>query len=164
MVGDDGLRAFISYAHDDLRMLERLLVHLDNLTRAFGITFWHDHSIEAGSHFDSTIEAAINDAHLFLVLVSPASLASAFIRNRELPAIERRANAVNGMVVPIVLAPCPWQDLVGSLQALPIHGRRLRPITEWRRQDDGHATAVAQLHRDVAAHFQLTAAKEPPHH
>ena len=156
------IKGFISYAHDDLRMLERLLVYLDDLTRAFDITFWHDESIDAGAHWNKQIEAAINDSDLFLLLTSPSSLASRFIQNRELPAIVKRANAINGKVVPIVLTHCPWQSLSRDIQALPMHARRLKPITDWRRQDDGHAAAVAQLHKAVARHFNLTPKTDSP--
>ena len=80
------IKGFISYAHGDLRMLERLLVYLDDLTRAFDITFWHDESIDAGAHWNKQIEAAINASDLFLLLTSPSSLASSFIKNREFAA------------------------------------------------------------------------------
>ncbi len=156
------IKGFISYAHNDLRMLERLLVYLDDLTRAFDITFWHDDSIDAGAHWNKQIEAAINASDLFLLLTSPSSLASPYIQNRELPAIVKRANAVGGKVVPIVLMPCAWQSLSRDIQALPMHARRLKPITEWRRHGDGYAAAVAQLHKAVARHFNLTPKTDSP--
>ena len=59
--------------------ISRFRMHLKALEYAFGLTFWSDDSIQAGDHWDDSILAEINRANVFLLLVSPSTIASRYI-------------------------------------------------------------------------------------
>lgn len=83
------IRLFVSYARADRdlveRLLEKLAPHLAIL-RDYRITRWIDHDLEPGEPWDPAIHAALEQADLGLMLLSPAFLASAYIAREELPA------------------------------------------------------------------------------
>ncbi len=88
---------FVSYSHQDQGALSAFLSALD----ATGIErdlVWSDRDIDAGERWSERIDAAIDSAQVAVVLVSPAALASAFIRDKELPplltATERPSGAL----------------------------------------------------------------------
>lgn len=155
------MRGFISYAHDDVAFLERFRVHLKAVEEAFGVTFWSDESLRAGHHWNDTIRDAINQADVFVMLVSPSWIASKFIRDEERPAINARCAAIKGLIVPVVLMPCDWERVVGSLQVAPIQGRRPLPVTNWDRDDHGFDAARVQIHAAIRDHFSVTDARYP---
>ncbi len=59
------MRAFISYSHHDKAALDRLHVHLKNLTRAGHIETWYDRDILASSELDAEIERELKADELF---------------------------------------------------------------------------------------------------
>ena len=85
------MKGFISYAHDDIEMFEQFRIHLSAIERAFDISFWADESIQAGHQWNATIQHAINEADLFILLMSPAFLCSDYIIGQEIPEIGARA-------------------------------------------------------------------------
>ena len=155
------MKGFISYAHDDVAFLERFRVHLKAVEEAFGVTFWSDESLRAGHHWNDTIRDAINQAEVFLLLVSPSWIASNFIQEEERPAIEARCAAIKGLIVPVVLEPCDWERVVGRLQVAPIEGRRPLPITKWDREGHGFNAAREQIHAAIRDHFHVTDTRNP---
>ena len=155
------MRGFISYAHDDVAFLERFRVHLKAVEEAFGVTFWSDESLRAGHHWNDTIRDEINQADVFVLLVSPSWIASPFIRDEERPAINARCAAIKGLIVPVVLMPCDWEHVVGSLQIAPIEGRRPLPVTKWDYLDHGFDAARVQIHAAIRDHFHVTDARNP---
>jgi len=92
------MKGFISYAHDDIRMFGRFRKHLTATEQAYGIPFWADERIAAGHHWDDEIQQAIDAADLFILLFSPAYIASTYISAREIPAIAARVRTVNGLI------------------------------------------------------------------
>ena len=85
------MRAFISYSHNDKAALDRLHVHLKNLTREGRIETWYDRNILAGGELDAEIERELEASDLFLLLVSPDFIASDYCVEREMRrALERR--------------------------------------------------------------------------
>ena len=78
------MRAFISYSHSDKAALDRLHVHLKNLTREGRIETWYDRNILAGGELDAEIERELEASDLFLLLVSPDFIASDYCVEREM--------------------------------------------------------------------------------
>ncbi|MGE4045129.1 MAG: leucine-rich repeat domain-containing protein [Acetobacteraceae bacterium] len=155
------MKGFISYAHDDVAMLERFRSHLVALDLAFGVAFWSDDSLRAGHHWNQAIQDAINEAHVFLLLVSPSFIASDYIRRHERPAIDARCKAVNGLILPVILMPCDWQPVVNPLQAAPVQGVRLLPVTQWDRDDHAYDAARMQIHAAIRDHFRVIDRRNP---
>lgn len=118
------LSIFISYASYDNqsenpeeRWLNRLLQFLRPLELENRILVWSDTQLTAGSNWQSEIRAGIEKADAAVLLVSPAFLASDFIRTEELPRLLGKFNSsfepaqseefAEGMLIlPILLRPC----------------------------------------------------------
>jgi WD40 repeat protein len=102
------LRLFVSYAHVDAveagKLLEKLKVYC-------GVAAWDDSAIEAGDVWRASIQRAMEECDVALLLLSPGFLASAFIRDVELPQLRERC-------IPVLLKP------VGSLDTRGLQERQ----------------------------------------
>jgi hypothetical protein len=151
------IRGFISYAKNDYWALETLLVHLKAVEKALAgkIEFWADKRIEPGDYWSESIETAIRDSKLHLLLVSAAFLASDYIGRHELPAINAKY-AAGDLVVPVILRGCIWEPFVGPLQAVPTARGRVVPICDWSPRDNGFHAATAQILQTIRSHFSVS--------
>jgi hypothetical protein len=141
------MKAFISYAHRDSAMLERLHTHLAMLRREGGISDWYDREILAGGSIDREITSQLNDSRLFLALVSPDFLSSKYCYESEMQTAIKKHEAGTMVVVPIVLEPCDWlSSPLKQFKALPRDGK---PISEWTNQNAAMLDVVTELRRLV---------------
>jgi adenylate cyclase len=82
---------FISYARSDKARVAPLVTAIE----AKGWSVWWDPEISAGQQFDDQIEAALNAAKAVLVIWTPTSVASRWVRG------EAREAADRGILVPV---------------------------------------------------------------
>lgn len=144
------MRAFISYSHHDKAALDRLHVHLKNLTRGGHIETWYDRDILAGSDLNAEIARELEAADLFLLLVSPDFIASDYCVEREMKrALERHA-AGAARVVPIIVEECDWKAMgeLRQLKAVPTDGKA---ISEWANSNTAYLNIVQELRRIIEA-------------
>jgi tetratricopeptide (TPR) repeat protein len=113
----DNFTVFISYAHSDnentdpsKRWLNRLSEYLQPLVLQDRVNAWSDTDIEGGEQWDASIKAQLLDADVAVLLVSPAFLASKYIRNSELPALLMNAMDEGRTVIPIILRSCLFAE------------------------------------------------------
>lgn len=151
------MRAFISYCHHDKAALERLHVHLKNLTRGGHIETWYDRDILAGSDLNAEIERELESADIFLLLVSPDFIASDYCVEREMArALERHATG-KARMVPIIVEECDWKAMgeLRQLKAVPTDGKA---ISEWANANTAYLNVVQELRRIIDAEGQPAAA------
>lgn len=144
------MRAFISYSHHDKAALDRLHVHLKNLTRGGHIETWYDRDILAGGDLNAEIARELEAADLFLLLVSPDFIASDYCVEREMKrALERHA-AGAARVVPIIVEECDWKAMgeLRQLKAVPTDGKA---ISEWANANTAYLNVVQELRRIIEA-------------
>lgn len=115
------LPAFISYAHSDnessdpsLRWLDRLLEMMKPLKLMNSVHAWSDKEIRQGDVWNDQIQEHLyQHTRAAVLLVSPAFLASDFIRTSELPVLlhkyqtraqEKRMKPM--LIIPVILRPC----------------------------------------------------------
>lgn len=82
------VRYFLSYAHDDGKLPDKLLAELDKQLRAckdFSFQRWQDTHILPGEKWHEEIQKAAKECDFGLLLVSPAFLGSEYIGKHELP-------------------------------------------------------------------------------
>ena len=126
--GDDAtssLKIFISYSHKDETFKDELVTMLAGLQRQGIVDAWDDRRIEAGDEWNTSIQDAMNDCDLALLLVSPDYLASRFIQEEEQPKLLQRRQEMQLRVIPIIVRPCKWTSdpVLKALQALPKDGK-----------------------------------------
>jgi hypothetical protein len=139
---------FVSYAHKDnessdpsKRWLDRFKEFLEPLE----LTICSDEDIGLGDNWHAHIQKQLNGARAALLLVSPAFLASKYVRSSELPILLRNAKENNVKIIPIILRPClfaetkfkypdpktgPEEFTLASIQAAGSPNRALSEMTE----------------------------------
>lgn len=145
------MNGFISYAHTDRRMVERLRRHLNPIK---GSRFWFDGDIPAGANWKPEIVNALGRAKVILFCVTADLLWSDFVMTVEVAQARARHNSGEALVIPVILKDCMWEafDFLAGLQAVPTNAK---PVQQWKPQDPGYAEAArliaAAMQRGMAA-------------
>jgi CheY-like chemotaxis protein len=123
--GETPLKVFISYSHKDEAFKDELVIMLSSLQRRGVIDAWQDRRIEPGLEWFQSIQEAMNECQIALLLVSSDFLASEFIVGSELPELFQMRKAAGMRAVPIIVRACMWQSepVLKDLQALPKDGK-----------------------------------------
>jgi hypothetical protein len=99
----------------------------------------------AGDNFGEAIDSHINAADVILLLVSPDFIASDYCYEREMKRALDRHQQGDARVIPVIVRPCDWHDLLfGKLLATPKDGR---PITMWPNIDEAFLDVVTAIKR-----------------
>ena len=119
------LKIFISYSHRDEKFKDELVRMLAGLQRRGIVDTWQDRRIKPGDEWNKSIQDAMNECDLALLLVSPDYIASSFIQQVEQPTLLQRREDMQTRVIPIIVRPCKWQSepVLKDLQALPKNGK-----------------------------------------
>lgn len=139
------LRAFISYSNKDEKLKDEFKVAVKPLTRSeFNIEFWDNREINAGEEWEKEILTELNRCELIFLLISPDSIASDYIWDKEVPVAIRRHNANEAIVFLVILRPCDWTDLdIAKIEAVPAGGGM--PVTKWDNQDEAWLDTVKKI-------------------
>jgi hypothetical protein len=128
-----GVRVFISYAHEDALIKEKLEKHFIGLKRNKRIIAWSDRMILPGDVWDAAIRKALEEADIVIFLISSDLLASDYINNVEIEQAIARHHQGLTRLIPILVRPCDFANSsLSHIQALP---RDARPITSWDNLD-----------------------------
>ena len=76
---------FISYAHQDARIINKLVTILNPIAHANKIEIWYDKGIKPGTQWYKQIEKEMKKSCVAVLLISPNFFNSNFIMERELP-------------------------------------------------------------------------------
>jgi hypothetical protein len=145
------LVTFLSYSHANPKQRKKLREHLIQLEREGLIRSWDDRQLQVGQEIDASIQVQLEETEVFILLLSPAFLASDYCHGVEMRhALERHAEG-SALVLPIITIPCDWQNSpVRKLVVAPTDGK---PISNWRPVDAGWADA-ARLAREAIVGFR----------
>ena len=143
------MRAFISYAHSDGAMLDRLHAHLAMLRRDGTLSQWYDRDIMAGGDIDKEVAKELSLCQLFLALASPDFLNSQYCYETEMANAIRRHDAGEIIIVPIILEPCDWlSSPLARFKALPRDGKA---ISIWTNHNTAFLDVVNELRKLASA-------------
>jgi formylglycine-generating enzyme required for sulfatase activity len=126
MQGQERLRLFVSYSHQDKDRCTELGKYLEQLQDADLIEPWTDGQILAGDDWDNEIINNLQQADIVLLLISIDFLRSKYIKSKELVVAKERHAKGETVIVPVVLRKCQWQGVhyaLGQYQALPKGGK-----------------------------------------
>jgi hypothetical protein len=139
-VASGTLKAFFSYAHEDVDVIANLQKHLAPLRHEEIVEFWYDRDLVAGENWDDAITSRLEDADIVIVIVSSDFVSSEYAYGKELSRALELHERGQLRVVPVIARNCRWQNLpIGRLQALPESGR---PITSWTDRDDAYVSVA----------------------
>src|SRR6266700_2090432 len=141
------LSVFISYAHEDEPLRQRLEAHLSLLRRQGLIANWHDRQILAGEEWSQEIDEHLEAASIILLLISPDFLASDYCYEIEMQRALERHQRGEARVIPIILRPVDWRTSpFARLQCLPRDGKA---VTTWQNPDEAFLTIAEGLRRVI---------------
>jgi DNA-binding response OmpR family regulator len=93
---------FICYAREDEDMEKEMRQHLLPLA-AFGVRFWDDQKLTAGTHWKQAVERALATSDTAVVLVSIDFMISDFIQKVEWPTILKAHSDRHLQIIPVFL-------------------------------------------------------------
>jgi hypothetical protein len=111
------MRVFISYTSEQRTLAERLTLGLRNEGHA---VFFDKETLPAGASFDDRIRTALRRSHLFLFLISHASLQEGAYAQTELNFARRRWPNPAGKVLPVLAEPIAIEELPPYLRAVSV--------------------------------------------
>ncbi len=112
--------------------------------------------MKPGNYWSAEIADAIKSAQIHILMFSPEFIASDYILEHELPAINNKS-ANGDIVLPVVVKRCAWSSLVGGqLQVMPIDPTgRVLPVFEWQPPQDGFNAVRDQIGAILATRLNL---------
>ena len=126
---EEGKRVFISYAHEDDDLRQKLEQHLSLLRMQNLIQIWHDQDINAGTEWEREINTYLKIADIVLLLISPDFLASKYCYGIEMEYAMERHERGEAHVIPIIMRPVHWQGTPFSkLQVLPTGAKAIQSL------------------------------------
>lgn len=137
------MNVFISYSHADQAHLTNFEKHLAQVKRDGLLTLWTDHAIEAGSNLDAEIKKALNNADLFIALVSPDYINSGYCYEKEFQFAQELNKQGELKIIPVIVEPCDWHSTPFSdIKAIPKDGK---PISTWSNSNTAFLDVVTNL-------------------
>lgn len=140
--------AFISYSHSDEYVVKRLHTHMSQLKREGTLTSWFDGEILAGSSLDENVKLELDRAELFIAIVSPDYLNSAYCYDIEFQDALSKFQVGKVRIIPIIAQPCDWKrSPFGKFKAIPKDGK---PISDWTNENNAFLNIIDELRRIVS--------------
>lgn len=153
------LLIFIAYSHKDARHLGKLHSHLEILRQQQLAVIWCDLNIAPGGDIDRAVLAKLDEADIFLPLISSWFIQSLYCIDVELTGAASRHADGKCRILPVTLSPVEkgWlQTPIGRLKATPTDAK---PIVGWRPQDRAWAVVAGDVRAVVE---ELLAARGSP--
>jgi hypothetical protein len=145
------IRVFCSYADADQRYQQQLERHLISLKRKGLIFNWDRQKVLPGENAEQEISKHLENADLFLLLISSDFIASDYYIDEMMRAIKREAFG-EVRVIPILMRSCSWEELPFShFQILP---RSKKAIIGQHTNRDEAFTQVVQEIESVVREIQ----------
>src|SRR5262249_36847621 len=131
---NDKVSIFISYAHEDEPLWNKLNAHLAALKREGTIDVWYDRHISPGDNFPRAISGALEAAQVIVLLVSSDFINSDYCYQVEMRRAMERHRAGQAKVLPVILRPCSWSE--APFRSLSVTPRDGIPVTKWPDIDE----------------------------
>lgn len=141
------LCVFISYAHADEAIKQRLDAHLAPLRRMDKIASWDDGAIVPGDGWDDRIKQKLAEADIILLLITADFINSQYIWEVELRKALQRDAAGEAIVIPIFCKACDFSGMpFARLQGLP---KNAAPIALAANMDEALTNVAVGIRRAV---------------
>ena len=113
-------KVFISYSRKDLAFVEQLVADLEKV----GLEVWYDLSgLKVGERWETEISKAIEESKFVVVVLSPDSVASKWVRKEYL-----YADSLKKEFIPLVYRPCNLRLFFQDLHYIEVQGEKYEQI------------------------------------
>lgn len=155
---------FISYSRRDVRWVDRLRTLFSPLERRGVLATWSDSDLRAGGAWSTQINAVMERASAALLLVTPALLASDYVRQVELPFLEARARAPQSAfrLFWVLLEPCNWDQTLPALAELQAIGDPRRAVNQSASAADEQVRLIEVVKQISAGLHSWSASESTP--
>jgi TIR domain len=149
--GRRGIRMFVSWAHDDKKLVSSLLRRLEprlRIATRLRFQLWRDSDLELGQQWFPTIEQRLAQCHCGLQLLSPSFFDSDFIVEHELTPFVGPSATANGLPVGLVYLPLDGSMRmhgVEDLQVFTLDGRWYNQLTTDQQRDQFAAELTRKI-------------------
>ncbi|WP_421853452.1 toll/interleukin-1 receptor domain-containing protein [Oricola sp.] len=111
------MKVFLSYSSDDAAEADLVASSI----RARGNRVFFDKTdLPPGQSYEDQIEAAINEASVFVFLISPSSISAGRFTLTELGIARKKWPSAKGNVLPVLIRPAPIEDVPPYLRSVTI--------------------------------------------
>ncbi|WP_160145684.1 toll/interleukin-1 receptor domain-containing protein [Dictyobacter aurantiacus] len=153
-MSDSSIEIFISYAHEDEKLLKKIEKQLKILKHHGDVITWHDRKINAGLEWKQEIDFHLKSANIILLLISTDFMASDYCYSVELEQALARHHNGDCRVIPVILRPTIWKnEKFSKLQALPANGK---PVTNWSNKDKAFVDIAEGIQKVISELKTLT--------
>jgi hypothetical protein len=146
---------FISYAHEDEEYKDEFVTMLAILKRHGIVDTWQDRCIEPGSDWFASIQKAMTECDIAILLVSADFLASDFIQETEFVRLMQLRKEKELPVIPIIVRPCLWlsDPVLSGMQALPKDGKPIISFSQANGDRDQTWMEIGKVLEGLAKEF-----------
>lgn len=162
---DEKTRIFISYAHGDEGYRNNIVSHLSALKNQEMIEVWHDRQIIAGQ-WDPQIKKAMEEADLFLFLITPKFLASRYIGEIEIITAYKKFKEGKAKIMPVLCEFCDWerqpvsknekifdpteeQEVFPCFKMFMYYPTNKVPIEKWPTPNEGYMDVILGIRKEL---------------
>lgn len=143
------VNVFIAYAREDDAIKDRLKKNLAAIFRNNPAdSLWDDGEIHAGDDWNKAIHKALEQADIFLLLVSPDFIASDFCYETEMQKALEKHQRKEAIIVPLIVRACSWQNTpLKDLKILPEDGKPIHRSNEQHILDELYLQVTEKLNQ-----------------
>ncbi len=164
-------KVFLSYSHQNTAWLTRLRAHLSGLRRAKEIETWDDREILPGDQWDASIKKQLEEADVYILLLSADFIASEYIWEKELSTAIDSYHKRKAIIIPILFEPLdlggipgisPVEKLkdsgtevtgfkIGDFEIIPKTEKeqQLKPVSLWPNQEEALAIVAKRIRQAI---------------
>ncbi len=103
-------KLFVSYSHADDVIVKQFVKFLNMLKITGKADVWTDAALEAGTTWDPTIKAALEEANIILILITINPLCSTYVRDVEMKRAYEKYLDGSARVICVIMEECPWEQ------------------------------------------------------
>jgi hypothetical protein len=149
---------FCCYAQEDEELRQELALHLSILRRAGLMQACYARVVDADISGKEAVDQRISEANIFLLLVSPAFLASKYCDEKEMRIILERHRQGEICAIPVLLCQTDWKhSSIGALEALPAGEKA---VSDWANQDEALVEVVKGVRKAIALYWTALAVRQ----
>lgn len=139
------MRVFVSYAHTDSVYKDEFRKAIRPLERSERITVWDDGALVGGERWNNEISRRLEEAEIFIALVSKNFMASDFCVSKEMEAAKVAERQERKTIIAVQLKlTSAWRDAFGQLQDIP-----KQPINQYKDPDDGWNDVYVEMKKAI---------------